>query len=170
MFKTYLKKKMSLLSCKLKIYFFITQICITAWLLTVWLIFETVPTLHIVKTPGQLLRAHFAPLCSIIVDISISFEAAAHSFLSFSFPLASQVHKVAVESLGTSHWKANLFVCLCQVIWFTVPASIASSQDCLLWAAGAQKGQALITHSFILLTDGQQADIRWWRVSVGWGA
>lgn len=161
---------MSLLSCSLKISFSFTQICITTWLLTVWIMFETVPTLCMIKTPGQLLRSYFAPLCGTLVDISISFEAAAHSFLSFSFSLASQVHKVTMESLGTSHWKANLFVCLCQVIWFTVPASTASSQDCLLWAAGAQKGQALITHSFILLTDGQQADIRWWQVSVGWGA
>lgn len=91
-------------------------------------------------------------------------------FLSFSFPFASRVNMVAVESLATSHWKANLFVCLCQVIWFTVPASIASSQDCLLWAAGVQMDQALITHSLILLTDGWRADIGWRWVSVGWGA
>lgn len=126
--------------------------------------------IYIIKTPGQLLSFHFVPLCSTLVDISISFEAVVHSFWSFSFPLSSQVHKVAVESLATTHWKANLFVCLCQMIWFTVPASIVSSQDCLLWAAGAQMGQALLTHSFILLTDGQWADIQWRQVSVGWQA
>lgn len=158
---------MSLLTYKLKIPFPITT-DLRHWLPigSMGHSWERTHSAHY-NTPGQLFL--FCTSLQHPVDISISFKPVAHLFLTFSFSLASRVHMVAVESLATSHWKANLFVCLCQVIWFTVPASIASSQDCLLRAAAAQMGQALITHSFILLTDGQQAEIRWWRVSVGWG-
>lgn len=166
-----------LLSCKLKISFPVTTD------LRHWLAIDCMgqfwelacfsqkkPTKKPPKNNWPVAQSLFCTSLQHPVDIFISFQVVAHSFLSFSFPLSSQVHIVAVESLATSHWKANLFVCLCQVIWFTVPASIASSQDCLLWAAGAQMDQALITHSFILLTDGQRTDIWLQWVSMGWTA